>query len=265
MKKTISILVTILLLVTIFAGCQKNNSIDNGFEKAVNNLSASDMDCFETDNDINIVALTNKGLRQKNLVIPANFETANSDIFYDNVDFSHNTLESIAFQNPNFELPDSFFYQCYKLKTIEFPSNITKIPYSIFYCCYSLEKIKIPSNVDTIGEEAFSECHNLKEISFNDALVTIESEAFLHTALEDITLPNSLTTIGEFAFADIPTLKSVVIPESVTSIAHNAFYYSDSDYGERDKPKISVAAGSWADVHFDEYTDGGLYAEKVVR
>ena len=84
MKKTISILVTILLLVTIFAGCQKNNSIDNGFEKAVNNLSASDMSCFKTYDDINIAALTDKGLRQKNIVIPANFETAACDIFYDN-------------------------------------------------------------------------------------------------------------------------------------------------------------------------------------
>lgn len=265
MKKTISILVTILLLVTFFTGCQKNNSIDNGFEKAVNNLSASDMDCFKTYDDINIVALTDKGLRQKNIVIPANFETADSRIFNDNDDFSNNTLESIAFQNPNFQLPDSFFDQCYKLKTIEFPANIAKIPYSTCYYCCSLEKIKIPSNVDTICEWAFYECENLKEISFNDTLVTIEAEAFWHTALKDVTLPNSLTTIGDAAFANIPTLKAVVIPEGVTSIAHNAFYYSDSDYGKRDKPKISVAAGSWADVHFDEYTDSGLYAEKVVR
>lgn len=264
MKKTISILITVLLLLTIFAGCHKGNPNED-IEPTTKNNSASDMSYFETYDNMTIVALTDKGLKQKNIVIPASFETANSDIFYDNDDFSNSTLESVVFQNPNFELPDSFFYQCYKLKTIEFPSNITKIPYSTFYYCYSLEKIKIPSNVDTIGEWAFYECKNLKEISFNDTLVTIESEAFRHTALKDITLPNSLTTIGESAFADIPTLKSVVIPEGVTSIAHNAFYYSDSDYGERNKPKISVAAGSWADIHFDEYTDGGLYAEKVIR
>ena len=264
MKKTISILITVLLLVTIFAGCHKGNS-NESTEPKIKYSSASDMDCFVTYDNMSIVALTDKGLKQKNLVIPANFETADSRIFNDNDDWSNYTLESIAFQNPNFQLPNDFFSQCYALKTIEFPANITKIPFGTCYYCYSLEKIKIPSNVDTICEMAFYECENLKEISFNDKLVTIEPDAFLHTALRDVTLPNSLTTIGETAFADIPTLKSVVIPESVTSIAHNAFYYSDSDYGERDKPKISVAAGSWADVHFDEYTDGGLYAEKVVR
>lgn len=264
MKKAISVLITVLLLVTIFVGCNKGNS-NGDIEPIIKNSSASDMSYFKTYNDINIVALTDKGLKQKDLVIPASFETAESDIFNDNDDFSNNILESISFENPNFKIPDGFFYQCYKLKTIEFPSNITKIPYNTFYYCCSLEKVKIPSNVDTICEMAFYECENFKEISFNDKLVTIESDAFRHTALKDITLPNSLTTIGESAFADIPTLKSVVIPESVTSIAHNAFYYSDSDYGERDKPKISVAAGSWADIHFNEYTDGGLYAEKVVR
>ena len=117
--------------------------------------------------------------------------------------------------------------------------------------------------MERIEETAFYECTSLSEVTFNSNLTIIGDEAFRHTSLKDIKLPNSLTSIGESAFADIPTLKSVLIPERVTSIAHNAFYYSASDYGERDKPQIKVKEGSWADIHFDEYTDGGLYAEKI--
>lgn len=265
MKKTINILITVLLLVAIFAGCQKNNSTDNGFEKAVNNLSASDMSCFKTYDDITISGLTDKGLRQKSLVIPENFETAEWNIFFDNDDFSNNTLESISFENSNFVMPADFFCQCYALKEVEIPLNTKTIKYDTFYYCKSLSEINIPEKVENIEKRAFYECTSLSEVKFNSNLTTIGDEVFRHTALKDVELPDSLTSIGDAAFADIPTLKSVVIPESVTSIAHNAFYYSKSDYGERDKPQISVVAGSWADIHFEEYTDGGLYAEKVVR
>lgn len=264
MKKTISILITVLLLVTIFAGCHKGNPNED-IEPTTKNSSASDMSYFETYDNMTIVALTEKGLNKKKLVIPESFETAEFNIFFNNDDFSNNTLESISFENSNFVMPADFFSQCYALKEVEIPLNTTTIQHDTFYYCKSLSEINIPEKVENIEEKAFYECTSLSEVKFNSNLTTIGDEVFRHTALKDVELPDSLTSIGESAFADIPTLKTVMIPEGVTSIAHNAFYYSDSDYGERDKPKISVAAGSWADVHFDEYTDGGLYAEKVVR
>lgn len=264
MKKTISILITVLLLVTIFTGCHKDNP-NEYIEPTIKNSSASDMNCFETYDNITISSLTEKGLNKKNLVIPENFETAEFNIFFDNDDFSNNTLESISFENPNFVIPADFFCQCYALKEVEIPLNTKTIKYDTFYYCKSLSEINIPEKVENIEKRAFYECTSLSEVKFNSNLTTIGDEVFRHTALKDVELPDSLTSIGESAFADIPTLKTVMIPEGVTSISHNAFYYSESDYGERDKPKISVAAGSWADIHFDEYTNGGLYAEKVVR
>lgn len=262
MKRVICLLITILLVVTAFSGCHKGNSNESA-EPTAKNSSASDMSYFETYDNVTISALTDKGLKEKNLVIPEGFETAEFNIFFNNDDFSNNTLESISFENPNFVIPADFFSQCYALKKVEIPLNSTTIQHDTFYYCRALNEIKIPEKVDSIEEKAFYECTSLSEVIFNSSLTTIGNEAFRHTALKGVELPESLTSIGESAFADIPTLKSVVIPEEVTSIAHNAFYYSESDYGERNKPKISVAAGSWADIHFDEYTDGGLYAEKV--
>ncbi len=262
MKKAFCIVLTIIMVLVAFTGCKKNNS-DNGEDATITNNSDSDMSYFETYDNLTISALTEKGLKEKNLVIPENFETAEFNIFFNNDDFSNNTLESISFKNPNFVIPADFFSQCYALNKADIPLNTTIIQHDTFYYCKSLSEINIPEKVENIEEKAFYECTSLSEIKFNSNLTTIGDEVFRHTALKDVKLPDSLTSIGESAFADIPTLKTVIIPEGVTSIAHNAFYYSESDYGERNKPKISVASGSWADIHFDEYTDGGLYAEKV--
>lgn len=280
MKRIISILITIILVVGSFAGCKSNNNNSNNNQSQNENENVvSDASWFITYDDVRIEGLSEEGEKQENIVVPANFSTASSLTFNNN-----EKLKSIKFENPDFELPENAFYGCSNLQKVSLPNNLKVIPKLCFCECINLSQIELPNSVTEIGERAFSRCEKLSELQFKTGLLTIDESAFSYSGLEIIELPNTISAIGadafrycdkltsvkvndgisaigKTAFADCHHLKEVSIPESVNSI-ENSFSHTGTLSEEYDSLTIYVIEGSWADIHFSEYTNGGEYAEK---
>jgi|GEM_PF-3872386 len=151
------------------------------------------------------------------------------------------------------------FYQCTALTTLTIPTTVTKIGSTAFGFCRNLTSITIPKSVTSIGILAFSYCDSLTGIDvdslninyssvdgvlFNksktnlirfpggktgeytipNSVINIEISSFSNCFnISDITLSSNATSIGNSAFYSCNNLKNITIPRSVTSIGDEAF------------------------------------------
>ncbi|MCL2556664.1 MAG: leucine-rich repeat domain-containing protein [Firmicutes bacterium] len=257
MKKTLLTIVLAIALsmtvVAIFAGCDlfSGGNGDNGA------LVANYDHFYIEDNEV--VGLTELGLQQTILVVPASitsinrnatattpspfrhlvvehmftvkFEAnSNLEIIGTNAFFGVHHLESITIPSSVTTIRLRAFNSARGLRTVNFESNskLETIGESAFFDTPLLQSITIPASVRSIGTSAFAESmanpSQLHTVNFeeNSQLTNIGSSAFRSSALENIALPSSVTMIGSGAFAGT-ALTSISIPPLVTSIAATLF------------------------------------------
>lgn len=261
MKKTLAIVFSIVGIVCIIAGysLNKNASSTNSSREEA---TASSLDYFEII-DGNLTALTEEGLKQKELVIPESVTWIDSRVFspdWVEKGTTNDVLEKVTFLNPDLEIKPWIFSHCTVLQEVVLPANLTSIPDHCFTECKNLKSITIPNSVTSIGEGAFDECSSLKSVTFGSSVVSIGEEAFREcSSLTQLEFNTELETIGDYAFADCHSIQSVTIPESVTSIGAGTFSNAYDTSGEY---KIIVTQGSWADLNFDSYKSGDENVKK---
>ena len=97
---------------------------------------------------------------------------------------------------------DSPFYYSH-IKTVIISSGVTSIGSYAFYDCDGLTSITIPSSVTSIGDHAFDDCGGLTSITIPNGVKSIGDFAFSGCfGLTRIKIPDSITSIGYYAFSD---------------------------------------------------------------
>ena len=212
MKKVISLLMSLVMLLSITAGL---------------NLTAS----AETDGDFsyylnsdNTVTITEYTGSETNLDIPSTI--------------AGKSVTSIG---------DSAFYNCTSLASIKIPSSVTSIGDRAFSSCESLTSVTIPNSVTSIGDDAFQSCTSLTSINVGESNTNYSSQdgvLFNKDKTELIRypigntrtsyiIPNSVTSIDSWAFDGCTSLTSINVEES------NANYSSqDGVLFNKDKTEL---------------------------
>ena len=135
------------------------------------------------------------------------------------------SLTSIVIPNSVTDIGAYAFNICVGLLSVDIPNSVRTIGDNAFSNCENLENVTIGNNVETIGNGAFFQCLNLTNVIIPDNVKTIGDEAFANCEnLENVTIGNSVEGIANLAFAWCYNLKSIIIPNSVTSIGDQAFY-----------------------------------------
>ncbi len=135
------------------------------------------------------------------------------------------SLSSITIPDNIESIRENTFSYCKSLTSIAIPNSVKSIGVNAFYGCSGLTSITIPNNVKRIGAYAFESCSSLVSITISNSVKSIGDYAFESClSLTSITIPNSVTKIGRNAFYDCSNLTSIVIPKSVTKIGEGAFY-----------------------------------------
>ncbi len=240
MKKFLSILLSLIMLLSISAGFNLTayaneysgtcgDNVNYNFNKQTGTLTISgkgdmvDYDSsFDTpwyigeySNDITKVDIQN-GIthigsfaffecNMKNVVLPDSVKTIGKFAFYE-----CEKLESISIPNQVSSIGNGAFNHCHNLKKITLPAKITKIAGNLFEYCYALSSINIPDGVKSIGYAAFR-FSGLKSVAFPKSVTTIDDAAFLKTDITDIVIPASVKTIGSDVFTSCIKLNSITV------------------------------------------------------
>ena len=218
-----------------------------------------------------ITGLSDRGLQQEELVVPARCEEigdyaftrsqslrrvsfeSDQDIQLGSAFQGVSTVESITLPAQLTSLADCTFSLCSALKSIDIPAGVTEIQEDGFEFCEALEEVNfLGDHITAIPEGAFNGCTSLTSINLPDSITFIGPQAFQNCeSLTSITLPEGLKTLGSIAFTGC-NLTQMVIPAGMELEVYDPetlpFYNCTHDDGMT----VYVTEGSWADEHFNE-------------
>ena len=169
MKKAISLLLSVLMITTIFAVLPVTANAAETDSSAVGNaVSGETGDCVWTyDNSSATLTISGEGSAGDDWAIPGSQPWAqyNEDIY-------HVVVED----------------------------GVTYIGECFFYGMNRVYDATLADSVTYLGVSAFDACKNLTKISLGANIATISSDAFLNTNLTAISIPNPDCTIRDHAF-----------------------------------------------------------------
>lgn len=236
MKRTLALLLIIVIAASCMTACKDKKNTDNsgslGDAQKVD-VSKESPDSYFTwredpvtfENTTIITGLTEEGLKQKSLVIPEKC----TEISYSGVFKDSDKLETLAFAGGDTAICDNQFTSIESLKTVVLPGNLTTIP-DMCFALSGVESVQVPATVTTIEQRAFSNCKSLKSIDLSKtSITTISSYSFNGCdTLESVKLPDSVKLIEDDAFKFCKQLKDINFPVGLEEIQDEAFRYCDS-------------------------------------
>lgn len=206
MKKIVSIILTIVLLVSVFP-------------LGLFGITASAADKYED----------------------LYYSIENNEVYINNC-FSYNKSEIVIPETiqgyPVTKIKSGAFSGCYGLVKVVIPNTVKFIDLLAFDGCFRLESVNIPASVSYIGQTAFNYCKALETITVDEDNQTYSSDENgvlfnkdkknlilcpRGTALNSYTIPNTVTNVSDFAFAYCQNLKSITFSDSVESIGTYVF------------------------------------------
>ncbi len=240
MKKTLSLILSLVMVMSIFVSVPVTASAENK-----NDL------IFQLNEDgesYTVVGFSE--IPSGNFTIPDEYNnkpvtSVGREAFYDCTN-----LTSVTIPDSVTSIGDFAFRSCTSLASIELPDTVTNIGISVFeetayynksnnwknkvlYISNHLIKAKetlsgeyvIKVGTSTIANDAFYFCTKLTGITLPDSLRNIGRSAFsCCSRLTSIKIPAGVKRIEEFTFESCKNLTTVEIPDTVTSIGDAAFY-----------------------------------------
>ena len=207
MKKIISLLLSLAMLLTITSGLNLTAYADVKTGKCGDNVT------YSLDTSTGVLTISGTGNMRNN-----------DSPFYNN-----SCVKSVIIENGVTSIGDKAFEDCTSLTSVTIPNSVTSIGWGAFYDCTSLTSVTIGNSVTSIGSSAFYNTAYYNDKSNWDKGVLYLSNCLIDTnddfnSTTDYTIKDGTRIIASSAFFDCTSLKSVTIPDSVTTIGDYAFY-----------------------------------------
>lgn len=231
MKRKISLIASILLIIICMAGCQSKSGTKKEDVTSTPEQTALSEENSSEESESTVEESEKENTNKKSS------ESANpEDVF--NCDI----IDDKEIVIDGYDARDQY-------EIVVIPPVIDGLPVvgiiNAFSQEYTIKEVIIPDSVKTIGESSFSGCTSLQKVTIGKGVETIEKEAFFDCeSLTEINFPEGLITIGETAFGLCKSLSSIEFPSSLTKIEPNSFLDG--------KTVITAPAGSAAEKYATE-------------
>ena len=240
MKKMISIILSVLMMVSVFGVVTVSASTTS--EKSGNSLNCK----WSFNEKSGTLTMSGNGKMSD-----YSYDVDDPDGYddYDDVfKVTPNTpwknyatkIKTVVVENGVKNIGNLAFMNCKKLSKVTIPNSNVKmnIDSDVFFGCTSLKSFNIPKQVYRIGDGAFS-CPNLTKItvdknnkyfvSVNNVLYKAGKKYLIQYApgKKDtrFTIPSTVNRMGVASFMYCKNLKSVTLPKSIKWIEQNNFAY----------------------------------------
>lgn len=204
MKRKISLLLILVMVIGVIGGCSAKGS--DVTTKEPQDVVVNDTDVKVEESNVSTVAIISS-------------ETTESYITDDKSGLYINVKDAgIAISNGNVVIPE----------TVKFEGNTYTVG-SISIRCFEkndeIVSVTLPDSITRIEEKAFYQCHNLQSVTFGSGLVLIGDYAFAGCGkLNNVVLPDTLTDLREYCFAGCESLESINLENcGVSKIYEGAF------------------------------------------
>jgi len=242
MNKTLSILLILAMMLTLFASCggsdpEENDPYDDYIEDDDNGYN--DDNSVNDDNNMNNDDSSNN--TNDDSLEPSEDLTyrlyQNEDIYSTLPDefyivtgsrggkYASTIVIPDEYQGiPVCSIDERAFEEYSELKTVVLPKNLLFIGNSAFLGCTALKEINLPASLDSIGNYAFW-FSGITKLNIPATVTYIGEYAFMNTPLQTIQFKSGsqLNYIGNNAFQNCYNLKEITIPEKVLTIGESAF------------------------------------------
>lgn len=219
MKKSISFITLIFLVLSLLAGCNVgSDELDPASPNPVSDFE------YEVNKDGGITITKYVGT-DKSVVIPAQIENKNVTIIGRQA-FRGSVIVSVHIPNTVLEIDYYAFADCKELKVVVLCENLTKIGEGAFSECSALCEIELPNSITVLEECCFQYCTALKSIEIPGSVENIRRDTFFKSGLENVKFNDGLKIIYENAFS-ATKLSEVIFPSSLKIIGSGAFASCD--------------------------------------
>ncbi|MBQ8860483.1 MAG: leucine-rich repeat domain-containing protein [Ruminococcus sp.] len=130
---------------------------------------------------------------------------------------------NITIKDGTVSITEKAFENYSSLKAVSMPSSLKSIGAEAFYCCSSLTSVVIPDSVVEVCDGAFNGCQSLEKATLSQTLRFIGEYAFSGTALKELAIPKSVVNMGANAFSSCLNLKKADIKGKLKKIPNSAF------------------------------------------
>ncbi len=186
LKKILSVILCISLLLSIAASAVGGNIVDGG--------NCGDYITWELDNE-GILTISGTGNMTYDYASPWEGNTS---------------IKSVIIEDGVTSIGRDAFSGCSSLVSITIPDSVTKIGEYAFAGCSSLTSITIPDSVTMIGSYIFNGCSSLVSITIPDS-VTIMGDCVFNgcSSLTSVVIGDGVTYIGSYAFDGCSSLENI--------------------------------------------------------
>lgn len=242
MKKTLSIILVMLVIFSMLTGC-KNSADNNNSNASLKESPLSDFE-YEIKNDVVVI---NKYIgKEKTVVIPnliEEFEVASINILA----FGQNSkIEKVVFPDSVKYIWNRAFADCSNLKVVVFSNGLEFIGIEAFENCTSLKEINLPKNLKQIESRAFYNCSSVTKIFIPKTCIKYPNAFSLCTSLKELVFEDGTKTIFSDAFGGANSLETLTIPASAKEIVGVTFFDKYSNLKSikflGDAPKITMGS-----------------------
>ena len=241
--KALSVILTLAVVVTSFAGCSQKN--DQKLEYKIESNEAIIIGYTDSTERTEIVVpdeidgcpvteIADFGLFNAEsltkITIGKNVKTIGTWAMTNN---QHLQEFAVDEENEYFTAVDGILFTK-DMKTIVYYPNAKGISFSKYGDPLQRDSSKddfveitytIPEGVETIRSKAFYKCYYIDNVVIPDSVTVIEEKAFHRcSALATLDLPKNLEFIGKDAFAYCELIKTVTIPATIKEIEDYAFF-----------------------------------------
>ena len=220
MKKVISIIITVTLLLSAFSAgavvhAASAEKTSGDYKYTADGGKAEITGYTGNETEVNIPA-----------DLDGNTVTALGEDLFNN---NHN-IEKVTIPDTITEIGNCAFFYCDKLSKVNIPDSVQRIM-NFAFCGTKITEAVIPKSVTLIGADAFANCLSLRKITIKAELNSVPyGICNCCENLEEVNLPDSIATVNQYAFSECKSLKSIILPEDTEIIKNTAF--SDSGLEE---------------------------------